>query len=47
MAYIRAKANDHVPARSKACDHIHDKGCYTPIEDNQTNVDRTFVFPLG
>ena len=23
------------------------KGCYTPIEDNRTNVDRTFVFPLG
>ena len=22
------------------------KGCYTPIEDNKTNVDRTFVFPL-
>ena len=22
-------------------------GCYTPIEDNKTNVDRTFVFPLG
>ena len=21
--------------------------CYTPIEDNKTNVDRTFVFPLG
>ena len=23
------------------------KGCYTPIEDNKTNVDRIFVFPLG
>ena len=23
------------------------KGCYTPIEDNKTKVDRTFVFPLG
>ena len=23
------------------------KGCYTPIEDNKSNVDRTFVFPLG
>ena len=23
------------------------KGCYTPIEDNKTNVDRTFVFRLG
>ena len=23
------------------------KGCYTPIEDNKTNVDRTFVFPPG
>ena len=23
------------------------KGCYTPIEDNKTIVDRTFVFPLG
>ena len=23
------------------------KGCYTPIEDNKTNVDRTLVFPLG
>ena len=23
------------------------KGCYTPIEDNKTNVDHTFVFPLG
>ena len=23
------------------------KGGYTPIEDNKTNVDRTFVFPLG
>ena len=23
------------------------KGCYTPTEDNKTNVDRTFVFPLG
>ena len=23
------------------------KGCYTPIEDNKTNVDRFFVFPLG
>ena len=23
------------------------KGCYTPIEYNKTNVDRTFVFPLG
>ena len=23
------------------------KGCYTPIEENKTNVDRTFVFPLG
>ena len=23
------------------------KGCYAPIEDNKTNVDRTFVFPLG
>ena len=23
------------------------KGCYTPIEDHKTNVDRTFVFPLG
>ena len=23
------------------------KVCYTPIEDNKTNVDRTFVFPLG
>ena len=23
------------------------KGCYTPIGDNKTNVDRTFVFPLG
>ena len=23
------------------------KGCYTPIEDNKTNVDRTFVLPLG
>ena len=23
------------------------KGCYTGIEDNKTNVDRTFVFPLG
>ena len=23
------------------------KGFYTPIEDNKTNVDRTFVFPLG
>ena len=23
------------------------KGCHTPIEDNKTNVDRTFVFPLG
>ena len=23
------------------------KGCYNPIEDNKTNVDRTFVFPLG
>ena len=23
------------------------KGCYTPIEDNKTNVDPTFVFPLG
>ena len=23
------------------------KGCYTPIEDNKTNVDRSFVFPLG
>ena len=23
------------------------KGCYTPIEDNKTNVNRTFVFPLG
>ena len=23
------------------------KGCYTPIEDNKTNVDWTFVFPLG
>ena len=23
------------------------KGCYIPIEDNKTNVDRTFVFPLG
>ena len=23
------------------------KGCYTRIEDNKTNVDRTFVFPLG
>ena len=23
------------------------KGCYTPIEDNKTNLDRTFVFPLG
>ena len=23
------------------------KYCYTPIEDNKINVDRTFVFPLG
>ena len=23
------------------------KCCYTPIEDNKTNVDRTFVFPYG
>ena len=23
------------------------KGCYTPIEDNKTHVDRAFVFPLG
>ena len=23
------------------------KGCYTPIEDNKSNVDRTFVFPFG
>ena len=23
------------------------KGCHTTIEDNKTNVDRTFVFPLG
>ena len=23
------------------------KGCYTPIEGNKTNVDRTFLFPLG
>ena len=23
------------------------KGCYTRIEDNRTNVDRKFVFPLG
>ena len=23
------------------------KGCYTPIEDNKTNVDQIFVFPLG
>ena len=23
------------------------KGCYTPIEHNKTNVDRTFLFPLG
>ena len=23
------------------------KGCYTPTEDNKTNVDRTFLFPLG
>ena len=23
------------------------KGCYIPIEDNKTNVDQTFVFPLG
>ena len=23
------------------------KGCYSPIENNKTNVDRTFVFPLG
>ena len=23
------------------------KGCYTPTEDNKTNVDQTFVFPLG
>ena len=23
------------------------KGCYTPTEDNKTNVDRTYVFPLG
>ena len=23
------------------------KGCYTPIEHNKTNVDRTFVFPLA
>ena len=23
------------------------KGCYTPIEDNKTYVDRTFVLPLG
>ena len=27
--------------------HSWHKGCYTPIEDNETNVDRTFVFPLG
>ena len=27
--------------------HSWQKGCYTPIEDNKTNVDRTFVFPLG
>ena len=26
---------------------LRKKGCYTPIEDNKTNVDRTFVFPLG
>ena len=27
--------------------HSWKKGYYTPIEDNKTNVDRTFVFPLG
>ena len=30
------------------CSHTLGKyGCYIPIEDNKTNVDRTFVFPLG
>ena len=27
--------------------HPWQKNCYTSIEDNKTNVDRTFVFPLG
>ena len=27
--------------------HSWQKGCYTHIEDNKTNMDRTFVFPLG
>ena len=32
---------------SSKCYTLGNKGCYTPIEDNKTNVDRTFVFPLG
>ena len=27
--------------------HSWQKSCYTTIEDNKTNVDRFFVFPLG
>ena len=29
------------------CTLLAKKGCYTPIEDDKTNVDRTFVFPFG
>ena len=37
-------------SRACCCTYLYTlgkKGCYTPIEDNKTNVDRTFVFPLG
>ena len=36
-----------VREQSSAYYTLGKKGCYTPIEDNETNVDRTFVFPLG
>ena len=38
-----------LPVSSRYCCFytLGKKGCYTPIEDNKTNVDRTFVFPLG
>ena len=38
---------DKVGHEKKLSYTLGKKGCYTPIEDNKTNVDRTFVFPLG
>ena len=48
ISYMTGKIARRVGLLIKSMKYTLGKnGCYTPIEDNKTNVDRTFVFPLG